>query len=144
MSLFQKQKNHLPPASQVSNVFYSPSRAARHFARHFSVRTCLTTSPNSLVPQVESARSRIEPDEYSAASVRGGLLYAVVFLVMALAIPTQTYAQGIGEAGAFAVDFGAQDATAQGTNDTVTGTNSVSLGWGTTSSGDNAVVLFTK
>jgi trimeric autotransporter adhesin len=49
----------------------------------------------------------------------------------------------LGTAGGYAVDYGVQSQTAQQTVDTVTGTNSVTLGWGTTSSGDNVVVLGT-
>src|SRR5665213_2065803 len=68
--------------------------------------------------------------------------FALIALV-AIATVSPAVAQGIGTAGGYAVDFGTQDSTAQATNDTVTGTNSVTLGWGTTSSGDNAVVLGT-
>jgi len=71
------------------------------------------------------------------------LLCTVLSFTVALGTLNQAHAQGIGLAGAYAVDYGAQDYTAQVTPDTVNGLDSVSLGWGTTSSGDYAVVLGT-
>ena len=68
---------------------------------------------------------------------------AALCMAFALAAAGHAFAQGIGTAGAYAVDYGVQDFTAQGTPTPLLEPDSVTLGWGTTSSGNYAVVLGT-
>jgi autotransporter adhesin len=143
MSHFQTQNIRCPQTALFSNLFDSSSTHRTLLGiRRSTVCTRFTTSPASQTSRVKTTVSPIEL-AFTVARVRAAHLYATVILILTLMTLSQAHAQGIGEAGAFAVDFGVQDPTAQATQDTVTGTNSVSLGWGTTSAGNSAVVLGT-
>jgi trimeric autotransporter adhesin len=66
---------------------------------------------------------------------------ALLLALYVVAEPAYAQLQGIGLAGAYAVNYGQQSQTSQITPDTVSGIDSVTLGVGTTSTGNSSVVL---